>query len=107
MFLKKVVKRKFLCYNFIGGFMKGNKFVNFIAYLAIAFIALALLLELIFSKVGLSSSVTVAMNTIAQVIAYAITAVFAFFFAKEKKNVWWMLSYIVAVILIIVMIVLR
>ena len=82
--------------------MKGKQFVNFLAYLAIVLIALTLVLQRIFNAVGLSSSVIVAMNTVAQVIAYAITAVFAFFYAKSKRNIGFMFAYIIAVGIIIV-----
>ena len=87
--------------------MKGKQVVNFLAYIAIAFVAVALILAKIFAAVGLSSSVIGAMNLIAQVIAYAITAVFAFFYAKSRRNIGWMIAYIVFVIIIIVFLVLN
>ncbi len=86
--------------------MKGNRVVNFLSYLAIMLIAIALLLEMIFGKLGLSSTLISAMNIIAQCIAYAITAVFAFMYAKSKKNIGFWIALIIAVILIIVMIIL-
>lgn len=86
--------------------MKGKSFVNFIAYIAIAFIAVALILGKILSAVGLSSSVIGALNLIAQIIAYAITAVFAFYYAKSKKHIAWMICYIIFVVAIIIFLVL-
>lgn len=86
--------------------MKGKAFVNFMAYIAIAFIAVALILGKIFSAVGLSSTIIGALNLIAQVIAYAITAVFAFYYAKSRKHIAWMICYILFVIAIIVFLVL-
>ncbi|MBO5954493.1 MAG: hypothetical protein J6Q13_00810 [Clostridia bacterium] len=86
--------------------MKGKGFVNFMAYIAIAFIAVALILGKIFSAVGLSSTIIGALNLIAQVIAYAITAVFAFYFAKSRKHIAWMICYVLFVIAIIVFLVL-
>lgn len=86
--------------------MKGKGFVNFMAYIAIAFIAVALILGKILGAVGLSSTVVGALNTIAQVIAYAITAVFAFFYAKSRKHIAWMIAYIIFVIAIIIFVVL-
>lgn len=86
--------------------MKGKGFVNFVAYIAIAFIAVALILGRIFSAVGLSSTVIGALNLIAQVIAYTITAVFAFAYAKSKKHIGWMIAYILFIIAIIVFLVL-
>ena len=86
--------------------MKGKGFVNFMAYIAIAFIAVALILGKIFSAVGLSSTIIGALNLIAQVIAYAITAVYAFYYAKSRKHIGWMIAYIIAVVAIIVFLVL-
>jgi hypothetical protein len=86
--------------------MKGKSFVNFMAYLAIAFIAVALLLGKILGAVGLSSTVVGALNLIAQIIAYTITAVFAFAYAKSRKHIAWMICYIIFVIAIIVFLVL-
>lgn len=86
--------------------MKGKSFVNFMAYIAIAFIAVALILGKILSAVGLSSTVIGALNLIAQIIAYAITAVFAFYYAKSRKHIAWMIAYIIFVIAIIVFLVL-
>ncbi len=86
--------------------MKGKGFVNFLAYIAIAFIAVALVLGKILSAVGLSSSVISALNLVAQVIAYTITAVFAFSYAKSRKHIGWMIAYILFVIAIIVFLVL-
>lgn len=87
--------------------MKGKQFVNFLAYIAIAFVAVALLLAKIFAAFDLSSGLINALNIIAQVIAYAITAVFAFFYAKSRRHIGWMIAYIVFVIVIIVFLVLN
>jgi len=86
--------------------LKGKGFVNFMAYLAIAFIAVALILGKILGAVGLSSTVVGALDLIAKVIAYAITAVFAFAYAKSRKHIAWMIAYVLFVIAIIVFVVL-
>lgn len=86
--------------------MKGKGFVNFMAYLAVAFIAVALILGKIFSAFGLSSTIIGALNLIAQIIAYAITAVFAFFYAKSRKHIAWMICYVLFVVAIIVFLIL-
>lgn len=86
--------------------MKGKSFVNLMSYLAIAFIAVALILGKILSAFNLSSSIIGALNLIAQIIAYTITAVFAFFYAKSKKHIAWMICYVLFVIAIIVFLVL-
>ena len=82
--------------------MKGNGFVNFLAYLAIMFIAIALIVQYILSAFSVSSTVVTAMSTIAQFIAYAIAAVFAFYYAKSRRNIGFMIAYVIAVILIVV-----
>lgn len=86
--------------------MKGKSFVNFMAYLAVAFIAVALILGKIFSAFPKLAVVTNALSLIAQIIAYTITAVFAFYYAKSKKHIAWMICYIIFVIAIIVFLVL-
>jgi len=87
--------------------MKGKQFVNLMAYISIALIAVVLILQKIFGVwFDSDSAVLVAMDLIAKVIAYAITAVYAFFYAKSKRNIGWMIAYIVFVIAIIVFLVL-
>ena len=86
--------------------MKGKGFVNFMAYIAIAFIAVALIIGKILGAVGLSSTVVGALNLVAQIIAYTITAVFAFAYAKSRQHIGWMIAYILFVIAIIVFLVL-
>lgn len=86
--------------------MKGKSFVSFLSYIAIAFIAIALILGKILSAVGLSSTVVGALNLIAQIIAYAITAVYAFAYAKSRKSMGWMVAYIIFVVAIIIFLVL-
>ena len=86
--------------------MKGKSFVSFLSYIAIAFIAVALILGKILSAVGLSSSVVGALDLIAQIIAYTITAVYAFAYAKSRKSIGWMIAYIIFVVAIIIFLVL-
>ena len=86
--------------------MKGKSIVSFLSYIAIAFIAVALILGKILGAVGLSSTVVGALNIIAQVIAYAITAVYAFAYAKSRKSIGWMVAYIIFVVAIIIFLVL-
>lgn len=86
--------------------MKGKGFVNFMAYIAVAFIAVALILGKIFSAFPKLAMVTNALSLIAQIIAYTITAVFAFYYAKSRKHIAWMICYILFVIAIIVFLVL-
>ena len=86
--------------------MKGKQVVNFLSYIAVALIAVALILGKIFAAFGLSSSLVGAMSLIAQIIAYAIVAVYAYSYARSRKHIGWMIAYIIFVIAIIVFLVL-
>ena len=86
--------------------MKGKGFINLLAYFAVAFIAVALILTKIFTAFPRLMAVADALTMIAQVVAYSITAVYAFYFAKSKKHIAWMILYVLFVIAIIVFFVL-
>ena len=81
--------------------MKGKTFVNFMAYISVALIATVLIVGKLLGWL-INPSILAVLNLIAQIIAYVITAVFAFSFAKSKRNIGWMVAYIIFVILIIV-----
>ena len=85
--------------------MKGKQFVNLLAYISIALIAVALLVGKILGWL-ISPNVVSVLNLIAQIIAYTITAVYAFMFAKSQRRIGWMVAYIIFVIVIIVFMVL-
>jgi len=76
-----------------------KKFMNFIAYVAIMFVAIAITIGHIWSDISV-------LRNIAEIIAYAITAVSAFYYARSKQHPAYMICYVVAVVLIIVMLVL-
>lgn len=87
--------------------MKGKQFVNLMAYISIGLIAISFILRKILGVwFDDGATIIVAINTISQSIAYAITAIFAFFYAKSKRNIGWMIAYIVFVIAIIAFMVL-
>ena len=85
--------------------MKGKQFINFLAYLSIAFIAIALVLGKLLGWL-INPNILNALNIVAQVIAYTITAVYAFSYAKSKRSAGWMVAYVIFVIVIIVFMVL-
>lgn len=85
--------------------MKGKSFVSLMSYISIALIAVSLILGKLLGWLVNPSIVNV-MNLIAQIIAYVITAVYAFAFAKSKRSMGWMVAYIIFVIAIIVFLVL-
>lgn len=80
--------------------MKGKSLVNMLAYFAVAFIAVALVLGKLLSAIGVGSVIVTALDLIAKIIAYSITAVFAFAYAKSKKSIGWMIAYIIFIVLI-------
>lgn len=81
--------------------MKGKSIVNFLAYISIGLIAVVLVVGKLLGWLVNPNFLNV-LNLIAQIIAYVITAVFGFFFAKSKKKMGWMVAYIIFVVIIIV-----
>ncbi len=81
--------------------MNGKQIVNFLAYISVALIAIVLIIGKLLGWL-VNPNILNLLNMIAQIIAYIITAVYAFCFAKSKRNVGWMVAYIIFVVLIIV-----
>lgn len=81
--------------------MKGKQLINLLSYIAVALIAVALILGKLLGWL-INPQVLAIMNLVAQIVAYTITAIFAFNYAKSKRNMGWMIAYIVFVIAIIV-----
>ena len=80
--------------------MNGKQIVNFMAYISVALIAIVLIVGKLLGWL-VNANILNLLNVIAQIIAYIITAVYAFCFAKSKRNIGWMIAYIVFIILII------
>lgn len=68
--------------------------VNFIAFVAVILVGIALILK--------NTSIGGQLQFIANVIAYVMLAVFAFFYAKSKRNIVFVLLWLAAVVLIVV-----
>lgn len=81
--------------------MKGKSIVNFLAYVSVALIAVVLVVGKLLGWL-INDNILNLLNLIAQIIAYVITAVFAFSFAKSKKSIGWMVAYIIFIVIIIV-----
>ena len=79
--------------------MKGKQVVNFLAYVAIVLIGATLLLNFVLGKLGVSAQVVNAIALVAQCVAYVVTAIFAFLYAKTKRNFGFMIAYIVVIVL--------
>lgn len=69
-------------------------FVNFIAYISVICVGVALMLK----NTAVGSSFTL----IANVIAYSITAICGFLYAKSKRNMLFLVLWVIAVALIII-----
>ena len=66
--------------------------LNFMSYISVFCIGVALILQFIFQKVGGGGSVANAFEMVAQCLAYAVVSVYAFFFARTKRNIWYLIS---------------
>ena len=81
--------------------MKGKSIVSFLAYISVALIAVVLVVGKLLGWL-INDNILNLLNLIAQIIAYVITAVFAFSFAKSKKSIGWMVAYIIFIVIIVV-----
>ena len=77
-----------------------RSFVNLIAYVAIFCIGVALLIG------RFSSSISGAFRTVAEILAYSVTAVSAFFYAVSRRHWAYYLIWVICVVLIVVLMVL-
>lgn len=78
--------------------------INFLAYVAIIFIGLALIFGYIFKDKA--TSVSAAFELIANIISYLLVAYFSFLFVKSKRHWAHYLVWAIALTLIVVSIVL-
>ena len=86
--------------------LKLKKMVNAVAYFAVIFLAVALVLSQISSgSTSLFGSIANIFERLANVIAYLIVAVMAFFYVKTKRNIIYMVTYVVSVILIVIFVI--
>ena len=72
-------------------------FLNFVAFISICFIGVALVFGKIFP--GIAS----AFESVAKILAYLITAVSAFYYVRNKRNTVFYIVWAVVVILIVVL----
>ena len=75
-----------------------RSFMNFIAYVAICCVGVALVL----SKVLPFPALAGAFEKVAQILAYAVTAVSAFYYTRVKRHWAFIAVWLVAIVLIIV-----
>ncbi|MFW6026814.1 MAG: hypothetical protein ACOCRX_10780 [Candidatus Woesearchaeota archaeon] len=77
--------------------IKTKKMLNMFAYVAVIFLGLSLVVESVFGGNIFAE--------IASIISYIIVSIFAFYYAKTKRNIGYMVAYIVSIVLIIIMLV--
>ena len=77
-----------------------TKVLDCLAYFAIIFIAIALVLRLIFKKH--SPSVASAFQSIGEAVAYVICIWLGFYWTRRHRNIWWFICWLVAAVLITV-----
>ena len=82
--------------------LKLKKLVNATAFFGLMFLAVALILDY-FNLLGSISSL---LTAVANMVAYVVIAINAFFYAKTKRNIAYMLSYVVAVVLLVIFVIL-
>lgn len=76
-----------------------KKTINFFAYVAIMFVAIAITIGTIWSQVAV-------LRSIGEVMAYVITGISAFYYARSKQQPAFMICFIVASVIIVLMLVL-
>ena len=78
--------------------LKIKKIFSLVAFYSVALFALTLVLD----KINIFGQLSSAINDIVSVVAITITAVYAFFYVKEKKHIAYIITYVVSIILLIV-----
>lgn len=72
--------------------------INLLAFVAVGLIGVTLLLN----SIGILGEISGAFTMVANILAYIITAIAAFYYVRNKKNVWVWIIYVVALVLIVI-----
>ena len=72
-----------------------NKVINFFAYVALIFVAVAVVIGKAIPKVAV-------LFDIGAAIAIIVTSIFAYKYARAKRNVWFLVIWAVALVAVIV-----
>ena len=80
--------------------------LNILAYAAVCIGGLALFISMILAKFGLSSSITGAMQTIANTIGWSVLCLLSAVYISHRKKLWMWVVWVVAVVMIIMGIIL-
>ena len=104
---KKTTKKSTSSSNTTKRSWSSTKILDFIGYFAMAFIAIALILRLIFKNN--SPAVASAFQSIGECMAYIICMWLGLYWVLRKsrngwnkRNIWWLICWIVAAVVIII-----
>lgn len=91
--------------------INSKRFFSAMAFVAITFLAIALLISLIASKVGSNgedvfSNIANVIRQIAQALAYVCACISAYGFVRSKRSAVYIIIYIVACVMIAVFVIL-
>ncbi|MBR7172250.1 MAG: hypothetical protein IKD36_00425 [Clostridia bacterium] len=75
--------------------------LNILAYVAVCVGGLALFISMILSKFELSTSITGAMQTIANAIGWAVLCVLSAVYISHRRKLWMWIVWVVAVVMIV------
>ena len=76
-----------------------KKVINFFAYIAIIFVAVAI-------TIGTYVDAVSVLRTIGEIMAYVVTGISAYYYARSKQSPAFMIVFIIAAVLITVVLVL-
>ena len=75
--------------------------LNILSYAAVCIGGLALFIAMILAKFGLSTSITGAMQTIANAIGWAVLCLLSAVYISHRRKIWMWVVWAVAVVMII------
>ena len=82
-----------------------KKVINMLAFIGLFLVAVALIVAQILSWIGVTASILNTIRFVGECIAYLVTAIYAFFYVRTKRNFWWWIAYTAAVVIIIVLLI--
>ena len=80
--------------------------LNILSYVAVCIGGLALFISFILGKFGLSTSITGAMQTIANAIGWAVLCLMSTVYIAHRRKIWMWVLWAVAVVMIVIGIIL-
>lgn len=84
-----------------------KKFMNMVAFVGLILVALAIVITTILGWFDVHAGVIGVFRLIGECIAYLVTAFYAFFFIRGKKNPAWAIIYAICATIVVVLLVLR